>query len=214
MEKNPQEIEAHASAGNVAALHIRQARPDDEAALLEICLKTANLGKDASDAYSDPRLPGLVWATPYLHYAPELVFVVANQSRALGYVLGVTDTEAYNLWLSEEWWPRVRAELSGVECRTPKDREIFAYIKQEPGATIDAPEGYPAHMHIDLLPQVQSGGWGRKLVDKLKEALIEQGVSGLHLGVNPKNTSAVGFYKHIGFEMLDETGDLMGQKLK
>lgn len=214
MEKNPKKIETSAASGDLAALQIRQAKPDDEGALLEICLKTAKLGKDASDAYSDPRLPGLVWATPYLHFTPELVFVVANESRALGYVLGVADTEAYNLWLSAVWWPRVRAELSGVESITPQDREIFAYIGEEPGATMGAPEGYPAHMHIDLLPQAQAGGWGRKLIDRLKKALIEQGVSGLHLGVNPKNTSAVGFYKHIGFEVLDETGNLMGQKLK
>ena len=37
---------------------------------------------------------------------------------------------------------------------------------------------YPAHLHIDLLPELQGQGWGRRLIDTLVAALRERGVRG------------------------------------
>lgn len=196
-----------------AKMQIRPAVLGDEAALFDICLKTADAGGDASTLYSDPRLPGFVWAAPYLHYDRDLVFVVADGDRALGYVLGVHDTDTYNDWLSEVWWPKLRVELKGIGPKTIKDHEVFARLNEVEGTSNQAPDDYPAHMHIDLLPEAQSGGWGRKLIDTLKATMKNRGVVGLHLGVDPNNKRAIGFYEHIGFKKLSEDGLLLGQRL-
>lgn len=196
-----------------STLHIRPGVAADEAALFDICLKTADIGNDASDLYSDPRLPGIVWAVPYLHFDPDLVFVVANDQRALGYVLGVADTDTYNAWLHDVWWPKVRIDLEGIAPKTIRDREVFSYIDENEESTDPVPNGHPAHMHIDLLPEAQSGGWGRKLVDQLKTALRQRGAPGLHLGVHPENKAAIGFYEHIGFTRLDGGDLILGQRL-
>ena len=38
-------------------------------------------------------------------------------------------------------------------------------------------------------------------------ALRDRGVSGVHLGVGPTNTRAIGFYRHLGFRAADPTKD-------
>ena len=58
----------------VADRRIRPATEADRGALFEICLRTAENGEDASGLYSDPRLPGYLWAAPYLKFAPEIRF--------------------------------------------------------------------------------------------------------------------------------------------
>jgi ribosomal protein S18 acetylase RimI-like enzyme len=61
---------------------------------------------------------------------------------------------------------------------------------------------YPSHLHIDMVPRLQGGGNGRRLMNTLTAALREQGSPGVHLGVYAVNTRAVGFYRHVGFTEL------------
>src|SRR3546814_10420897 len=55
---------------------------------------------------------------------------------------------------------------------------------------------------IDLLPQVQASGWGRRLLDTLFAALRDDRSSGVHWGVSTRNEHAIGFYRHLGCEEL------------
>lgn len=61
---------------------------------------------------------------------------------------------------------------------------------------------HPSHLHIDLLPAVQSAGWGRRLMDSLFESLRLHGSTGVHWGVSTRNHRAIGFYRHLGAEEL------------
>ena len=64
---------------------------------------------------------------------------------------------------------------------------------------------YPAHLHIDLLPPYQGGGHGRALIDTFLAAAAREGAAAVHLGVNPENTRALGFYEHLGFRPIEIT---------
>ncbi len=64
----------------------------------------------------------------------------------------------------------------------------------------------PAHLHINLLPEAQGGGNGRKLMRAALEQLRADGVSGIHLEVNRENLRAVGFYEVMGFGRVGEKG--------
>ncbi len=70
----------------------------------------------------------------------------------------------------------------------------------EPGPAVL--EEYPAHLHIDLVPAAQGHGWGRRLIDTLREALAADGVPGVHLGYAVSNTDAAAFYRRLGFREL------------
>jgi len=61
---------------------------------------------------------------------------------------------------------------------------------------------YPAHMHIDLLPEYQNGGFGTKMVQMLLEDLKSKKVKGVMLIAGQWNDGAIRFYKRNGFKML------------
>ena len=65
-------------------------------------------------------------------------------------------------------------------------------------------KSYPAHLHIDLLPEVQGKGMGRKLIEVFTNKLIELKSPAVHLQVGKKNTGAVVFYERVGFERIQE----------
>jgi ribosomal protein S18 acetylase RimI-like enzyme len=61
---------------------------------------------------------------------------------------------------------------------------------------------YPAHLHIDLLPETQGQGLGRRLIETLFAELERRGVPGLHLGMDPENVGAAAFYERLGMTEL------------
>ncbi|WP_119673743.1 GNAT family N-acetyltransferase [Deinococcus sp. RM] len=187
---------------------LRPARETDRAALYRICLETGASGQDATHLYADPLILGHVYAGPYLTYAPDFAFVLEDQEsgEVTGYVLGVPDTAAFEATLDREWWPPLRElypDPAGIPRadRTP-DQRIAGLIHHPPRAPRDLLSGYPAHLHIDLLPAAQGGGRGRALMITLLDALREAGVAGVHLGVGESNVRAHGFYRHLGFREL------------
>lgn len=58
---------------------------------------------------------------------------------------------------------------------------------------------YPAHLHIDLLPEWQGRGYGRELMRTLLRALAERGVPAVHLVMARANVPARAFYDRLGF---------------
>ncbi len=91
-----------------------------------------------------------------------------------------------------EAWP-----LPDVEASRQDGLLIYAYSRH--GGAEPYGAEYPAHLHIDLLPEAQGQSWGRKLIQTLVVALREQGVSGLHLVAGADNTGAIAFYPRVGF---------------
>ncbi|MDR6904855.1 ribosomal protein S18 acetylase RimI-like enzyme [Agromyces sp. 3263] len=200
-----------ASANDLAPGHpfIRPYRPGDRDAVFEICLRTAAGGGDATGVYSDDSLMPEVFALPYVTYDPDLAFVVddGRDGRALGYIIGVADTRTFVEWWKREWTPGFRerhpspgastgrepgfTEAQLIDAGTNPDRMLIAEV-----------DAYPAHLHIDLLPELQGQGLGRRLIDTLREALAARGVPAVHLGMDAANTAARAFYDRLGFHEL------------
>ncbi|GAA1751108.1 GNAT family N-acetyltransferase [Agromyces humatus] len=186
---------------------IRPYRPADREAVAEICLRTAAGGDDATGVYSDDSLMPEVFALPYVEYAPELAYVVADSDRVLGYVIAVADTAAFIEWWKREWTPGFAARHPSVG--SPTGHEPSFTEADLIGAGLD-PErmriaelaDYPAHLHIDLLPELQGMGFGRRLIDTLRHALAARGVDSVHLGMDAANTGARAFYDRLGFHEL------------
>src|SRR5690625_6416106 len=77
------------------AMFIRAYRPDDYAAIIDICRRTGAGGQDATDRLQHPELMGAVWAAPYVEFEPEHALVIVDDAaQVVGYALGVVDTEA------------------------------------------------------------------------------------------------------------------------
>ncbi|MBD7956201.1 GNAT family N-acetyltransferase [Microbacterium sp. Sa4CUA7] len=180
---------------------IRPFRPGDEAALARVCLLTADAGADATGVLVDEDLWGEVFVLPYVARHPEFAFVVeTDDGRVAGYVVGAPDTRAFEGWFASEWWPRFAERWPRPAGeRTRQDGVLIYAYGRGPGVE---PYGdtHPAHLHIDLLPELQGQGWGRRLIDTLSDALRAQGVAALHLVASADNTGALAFYDRLGFE--------------
>jgi len=182
---------------------IRPYRPSDRAALSEVCVKTADAGRDATGILSDDTLWGDLFAVPYAQRHPDLAWVVeTDDERVIGYIVATDDTDAFYAWFRGEWWPAFRERFPRPETPTTREDHMVTYgYTRAPGVEPLAAE-YPAHLHIDLLPETQGQGFGRTLIATLFDELARRGVSGLHLGMDPNNTGAAAFYERLGMTPL------------
>lgn len=56
-------------------------------------------------------------------------------------------------------------------------------------------------MHINVLPEAQRSGWGRRMIDTaIKHIKEHAGGNAVSLGIDPRNDKARQFYKHVGFK--------------
>jgi ribosomal protein S18 acetylase RimI-like enzyme len=197
---------------------IRRAVIQDLPYFYEVCLKTADSGKDAADLFYDPYAVGQYFAAPYLVYPEGICFVVEYERLPCGYIVSAPGTAAFNRWMEETWLPPLR--LRYAQCRdsgrcppelirSEEEGRILALF-HHPLIASEPWDDYPAHLHIDLLPVIQGQGWGRALMNTLCTELARQGVPGVHLGVGAKNTGAIAFYRKMGFATLrEDTGGLV-----
>jgi ribosomal protein S18 acetylase RimI-like enzyme len=199
------------------ALSIRPYRPEDRAAVYEICLRTGDDGADARGLLADPDLMGHVYAGPYLALCPELAFVVQERSGAVtGYVLGALDTAAFVAAYRARWLPSLAGSHpppSGPPATLDEDLRDRLH---RPELLLDpAFPDHPSHLHVNLLPGAQGHGQGRALIATFCDALRAAGSPGVHLGVRRRNERAAGFYAHIGFTELrrTSTGVFFGRAL-
>jgi ribosomal protein S18 acetylase RimI-like enzyme len=183
--------------------HIRPYRPEDRDAVARICLLTADAGADATGIFEDDDLWAEVFVLPYVERHPDLAFVVETaDGRVAGYLVCAPDTREFEDWFHDEWWPRFAERWPNPEAvRTRQDGTLRYAYDRKAGAE---PYGddYPAHLHIDLLPELQGQGWGRRLIETLATELRARGVTGLHLAAASENSGALAFYPRVGFTPL------------
>jgi ribosomal protein S18 acetylase RimI-like enzyme len=199
---------------DTTSARMRPAGALDEPAVRRVCLLTGLAGADASARHADPDLLGMVWAAPYLHAPAAVALVVEDGEGVAGYCVAAADTTAFEDWLEAEWLPPLRAVHPEGSGDTSDDAALVRRLHAWPRADPSLVGGYPAHLHVDLLPRLQGQGWGRRLVEAVLTELGSRGVAGLHLVVDPANPLAIGFYERLGFERLaaDEDGVTYGRR--
>lgn len=197
------------------AFEIRPYQPSDLIWLYRICLGTGNSGSDGSHLYQDPDIIGHYYAAPYGVLEPDLAFILTHNERPCGYVLGAHDTATFGQRCEEIWFPLLRKQYPlPAETDQSRDANMIRAIHRGHELTNEFPD-YPAHLHIDILPEGQGQGWGRKMIETLLAQMQALTIGGVHLGVGKKNTNAIGFYEHVGFHKVKEydTATVYGTRL-
>jgi ribosomal protein S18 acetylase RimI-like enzyme len=192
----------------IVPLAIRAYRPSDLPAVYDICVRTADSGADARGRYACDRLTGDIFAAPYVTLEPEHAHVLDDGTGTpVGYVLGTADTEKFVRRYRDEWMPAVahRCPVPPDPPRTPDDAMLALHHNPE---RMLVPElaGFPAHLHIDVLPAFQGRGWGRGLIEQFLAGLRTAGVPAVHLGMSPTNVAARAFYDRLGFVEISVPG--------
>ncbi|MEX0941865.1 MAG: GNAT family N-acetyltransferase [Pseudomonadales bacterium] len=185
---------------------IRNYHPGDLPALYRICLETGADGEDATGSI-DPEILGHLFAGPYAVLEPELCFILTADGAPCGYILGTADSIVFEQRARKEWFPLLKQRYSLPD---PADTSREAGLIRSIHAGYRAPsysQSYPAHLHIDLLPEGQGQGHGTRLIHLYLDQLRTLDVSALHLGVSKGNQRAIAFYPRVGFSIIKESAD-------
>ena len=181
---------------------IRRYNSKDSENLKRICVETAN-EVFRGYAFIEKALTE-VYCRYYIEQEPECCFVVVDQEDAAkGYILCAKNYDAYKRVFKKKYlktWNLATIIMGNFAIKSIKD-----YVHE-----------YPAHLHIDLLPECQRQGYGRKLVESLTSFLREQKITGLMLHVSMENERARAFYAKCGFHVIyaDKHNVLMGMKIE
>lgn len=141
----------------------------------------------------------------YIEQEPENCFVAVDENdRAVGYVICTEDYDKYFAGITAGYVQRFPEEnedaRNGILHSADPQREYKAE--------------YPAHLHIDLLPEYQRMGIGHKLVDALCAHLRAKGIPGVMLTAGPDNVKGRNFYRKYGFTELQVTESDVAYGLK
>ncbi len=142
----------------------------------------------------------------YLEKEPENCFVAVDENdKPIGYIYGVKDYDKY-----QENFGEYINHVAEIE-----DRRFLAEALTEMYDHAIYKKDYPAHLHIDILPDYQSMGIGSKLIKAFCDHLKEQNIKGVMLIVGSDNDGARRFYERNGFNLLQDvpTGAAYGKKL-
>lgn len=164
----------------------------------------------------------LIFALPYVILHPEYTFVLDNgHGDCVGYCVAAPCSATYLERYKSEYLPTIDRSLypppppcpgaiAGNEIeRIGKNGDVAAALMQRlyypdesvlhskwPGLLKD----YPAHLHIDILPEYQGHGGGKNLIAALLAKLQADNVRGIHLMKSGENKGAEVFYGRMGFE--------------
>ncbi|KAF9696790.1 hypothetical protein EKO04_005388 [Ascochyta lentis] len=154
-----------------------------------------------------------LWYRVYVSLTPSTCFVLDDgNGRAVGYCIGTADTASFAQRWRDDFAPTVdpkKAPKPEIRTSDPmmekEETRGFRHALHHAECTAlqawpEELKKYPAHMHIDILPEFQRKGWGSILISNLFEALKREGAHGIHLGMVRWNTAGKSFYEKLGFK--------------
>lgn len=179
---------------------IRAYAPSDREAIRRICFETGYMGEPIDWLWRDRESFADLITRYYTEREPESILVAARGERVVGYLTGCVDSERARgasvreirrlLRKGALWKPGFGAFLGRVLIDVVRDR----------GAPEEALAGprWPAHLHIDFLPEGRGRGLGRRIMERWFERLRGLGTPGVHLGTFAENHSAIRFFEACG----------------
>lgn len=192
---------------------IRHCKSSDEKGILEVCYRTGYMGEDLThrNIFNDVKLFGYLFCLYYIRYEKENCFVAVDKSRddkVVGYIIGTINSKREEKLFKEKMVCKIAVRLVlFTSWKYPESfRQVLFFIKslnlnKEPKNLY---KEYPAHLHINILPEYQHKGIGRILMDKFESNARKNNIKGIHLRTSSKNIKALPFYDRNGYSILYE----------
>lgn len=187
-------------------LKCRPYEDGDRAAVRLICCETGHLGDPIDPYFSDREVFADFVTSYYTDIDPSWSWVLEHSGEVVGYLTGCANSRAYaaavkKLWATVAAKAFARAVLFRPGTAPLAWRLLWDTAWERPSFGEYGPE-YPAHLHINLLPQARGAGGGRLLIEVYVEALRRAGIQGVFLETSCENARAVAFFRSMGFEPL------------
>ncbi len=191
---------------------LRPYEASDRAGVRSVCYLTGYMGSPVRWLWPDEESFCDMFTGYYTDQEPGSATVIDDGAgRVIGYLLGCVDSR-------RAWNPAVvgarHAIARGLAFRPSELRPggmavvlwrsvgdaISDAYHRRPVISEMKDERWPAHLHIDLLPEARGKGLGGQLVRMWLGRLAELQVPGCHLGTILENRSAIAFFEAMGFE--------------
>jgi ribosomal protein S18 acetylase RimI-like enzyme len=187
---------------------IRPYHADDRARVRRVCFLTGYMGDPVQWMWPDEESFSDLFTSYWTDGEPESALVAELRGEVAGYLLGCMDSR--RVWNPERMMARhlvgrallFRPATAPVMWRMATDAALDAARRRLPTPVHDP--RWPAHLHIDLLPDCRGRGVGGGLVHRWLDTLRERGVAGCHLQTMAENTSAIAFFESVGFRRVGE----------
>ena len=212
---------------------IRSFKNSDIQGILKICYRTGYMGESLHnrDIFNDVKLFGYLFCIYYPYYEPDNVFLAVDQNdKIVGYIMGTDNSKK-----QEDMFKRkmvLKIAIRALLYTSWKYRESFKALmffiknlslKSQPKNLY---KEYPAHLHMNVLPEYQHMGIGSKLINVFEKHIKEKGVQGIHLRTSNNNIKALPFYEKKGYVIMHKDNNkvwkgvenyenlILGKKLK
>ena len=169
---------------------IRNYQTKDKGNLRKICLETSSYPIDTEE---QKKFLFLLYNDYYTEVEPENCFVAADENdEAVGYIICAENFKEYSKIFTKFYLPEIK-KISISHYLTA--------VAEMTGHRVFSKK-YPAHLHIDILPQCQGQGVGTQLIIALKKHLKSKGINSVMLSCGLNNTGAIKFYGKNNFKVI------------
>lgn len=191
-----------------SATTVRPYRPGDRSTVRRICYLTGFMGEPVEWMWADEESFADMFSGYYTDREPASLWVADLDGEVQGYLLGCVDST--NAWNPVAVAAR-HALRRGIAFRRGTAGTLWRGVGD---VVVDVVTGrvrprdyeftdpaYPAHLHINLLPEARGRGLGGMLVRRWLDELRRLGVPGCHLQTMAENTAAIAFFEAMGFRI-------------
>ena len=126
----------------------------------------------------------------------------SDDERVIGYVVATDDTNAFATWFRDEWWPSRARATAAPRGEPPRRTGSSPTATGWRRARIAIAREYPAHLHIDLLPETQGRDSGGGSSTRCSPSSAAAALPVCTSAMNADNAAAGAFYERLGFERL------------
>ena len=200
----------------MAEISVRPFRASDREQVREIACATGYMGEPADWYWRHRESFADIWTSYYTDEEPESLFVAADGSSVVGYLAGCVNTSrapSPSAAVTRQMFRHLlifRPGTAGFFWRS-----IWDVIRSPgfPSGELSDPR-WPAHLHIDLLPNARGRGAGGALMRAWFDRLRERRTAGCHLGTLAENRDAIAFFERVGFRRHEPPIRVPGMRLR
>ncbi|MDL4816161.1 GNAT family N-acetyltransferase [Actinomadura opuntiae] len=191
------------TAGSRASAQVRAFTESDRTELLAL-FGRAREGSPSASVWGHEESEAAIYLTPYMDREPESLFVAESGGRLVGCLTGCPDSsrlpseEERTLQAIRRHRLMLRPRLAAFFARSTADL-LWAAARRRPRATAFEDARWPAHLHINLVPEARGTGAAENLMTAWFDRLRSIGSPGCHLQTLCENTRAVAFFRRMGF---------------
>ncbi len=184
---------------------VRKYDPRDRDAIRHISVATALAGEPAVKFIDGDDILADALTMYYTDFEPESCFVVEKGGRVLGYLIGCVDTRRMDKIFGKKIMARIiiNAFQTGFLLKKKNLALIWhGFISLCCGEFFspDFSKGFPATLHINLLPEARGHGNGSTLISEYLSYLSNMRVKGVRMATI--STEAGKFFQRHGFKIL------------